>query len=502
MTVSVQTAQTIALGDGVNTTFTFSFIGAIAADIQVAYTDTAGAITVLDPSQYTITLNAAGSNQLWGIGGSVVYPLSGSPIALGTTLTMTRMLPYVQEVTVINQGAFYPQAVEEALDLLELQIQQLVNIIDTGTTGSGAGNIVGPGTSSNYGVAYFIGTNGQRLGSTLAGTAGYVLTGRGTTDPPTFQLPPGEANGILSTVVYGPGTYVLDIPEGATLAQVQLQGGGGGGEGAAGAPGSGKVAVGSGGSGGGWVQALLTASSIDGQTLTVGDFGAGGAAGDNPGANGGNTTLLTYTAFGGLGGTLGTTSSAPPVVAHSMAGATATTSSGSYRVGDASGTELTTTTSAAFGGHGGGCFSSPPTSASTCGTNSQANGPNGTGPGGGGGGGVVSGTGTSASGGNGGSGSATITYYGFLSATASAIGEATQAQEEAGILGTVYTSPRNQQWHYSALKVEGYIAADGTILQGYNIASVSHSGTGTYVITFTNAMASTSYAAVATPDQT
>lgn len=183
-------------------------------------------------------------------------------------------------------------------------------------------------------------------------------------------------------------------------------------------------------------------------------------------------------------------------------GLTSGSSLATDRPGGPSGNELTTSTSAAFGGSGGSSQLSPGTAAATCTTNAQTNGANATGFGGGGGGGVASGSGTSASGGNGSSGSATIIYYGFQSATASAVGEATQAQEEAGVLGTVYTSPRNQQWHYSALKVEGYIAADGSILQGYNIASCTRSSTGVYVITFTNAMASTSYAAVATPDQT
>ncbi len=501
MTVSVQASSELILGDGVNTSFDFSYIGAIAVDNQVTWTQSDGTITVLDPSQYTLTLNAAVPGQIWGIGGVLVFPLSGSPIPVGDTLLVQRVLPYTQETSISNQGAFYPEAVEAALDILCFEIQQLRTQIQFGTSSSSTGNVVGPGTSSNYGVAYFIGTNGQRLGSTLAGTPGYVLTGRNGTQPPNFQLPPGQANGILSVSIYPPGVYVITPPTGATLAGVTLQGGGGGGEGAAGNPGTGKVAIGSGGSGGGWLQTLVTASTLDGETLTVGDQGLGGAAGNNNGADGEDTTLLALVAEGGLGGILGLTSSSPPVNAHSMAGG-GVTGGDTSRPGGPSGNELTTSTSAAFGGSGGDSQLSPGTAAAVATTNSQTNGANAAGFGGGGGGGVVSGTGTSASGGNGSSGSTTIIWYGFQSATASAVGEATQAQQEAGVLGTVYVSPRNQQWHYSALKVEGYIAADGTVLQGYNIASCTRSSEGVYVITFSASMASTSYAAVATPDET
>src|SRR5258706_14796277 len=200
-------------------------------------------------------------------------------MAIGATLLVQRVLPYTQETSISNQGAFYPEAVEAALDIRCFEIQQLRTQIQFGTSSSSTGNVVGPGTSSNYGVAYFIGTNGQRLGSTFAGTPGYVLTGRGPTQPPNFQLPPGQSNGILQLTTYSPGTYTLDPPDGAMLGLVTLIGGGGGGEGAGGNPGAGKVAIGSGGSGAGWVQSLISSAGLGGQELGVGDFRAGGAAG-------------------------------------------------------------------------------------------------------------------------------------------------------------------------------------------------------------------------------
>lgn len=497
MTVSVQTASEYILGDGINTTFDFSYIGALAADNQVTYTDIDGNVTVLDPSVYTLTLNAAVPGQIWGIGGTLTYPLAGSPIPTGATLLVQRVLPYLQQTSISNQGNFYPEAVEAALDVLCMEIQQLYSLIQMGSSSS-SGNVTGPGSSSNYGVAYFIGTNGQRIASTAAGTAGYVLTGNGTSAAPNFQLPPGQANGIISVVTYTPGTYTLTPPDGATMALVQLQGGGGGGEGVS-SPGSGSASVGSGGSGGGWLQSLIT-SGFDGATLVVGDFGAGGPAGNNDGADGEDTTLLALVASGGLGGTLGTMGSSTfPITAHSMTGGSVTGGDVS-RPGGASGAQITTTASVVSSGSGGTSQLSPGAAAVVVTTNTSAAGITAVGFGGGGSGAAAAGTGIARAGGNGAPGTAIVTYYGYSSANSGASGEATQAQEEAGVLGTVYTSPRVQKYSDSAAKVVAVVAADGTLEFGYNVDNVVKNSTGDYTITFINAFTTTSYGAMVTLD--
>lgn len=128
MTVSTTTTVITYSGNGATTVFSFPFIGVAASDISVSYTDSAGTVTVLNPTQYTLVLNPAAPGSLWGIGGSVTYPIVGSPptpIQAGSFLSITRTLPLTQNISISNQGAFYPQAVEQALDLLELQIQQL-----------------------------------------------------------------------------------------------------------------------------------------------------------------------------------------------------------------------------------------------------------------------------------------------------------------------------------------------------------------------------------------
>ena len=128
MTVSTESSSETFLGNGATTAFSFSFIGVDADDIEVIYTDSSGTESTLSPTVYTLVLNAPAVGQLWGIGGTVTYPISGTPIQTGTQLTVNRIVPLTQTVSIANQGAFYPQAVEQALDLLELQLQQVNNV--------------------------------------------------------------------------------------------------------------------------------------------------------------------------------------------------------------------------------------------------------------------------------------------------------------------------------------------------------------------------------------
>jgi hypothetical protein len=124
-TVTSAQSSVVIGGTGSITNFTFPFIGVAPNDITVIYTDANGNQTTLTPNtQYTLTLTVPLPGAIWGLGGSVTYPLVGSPIASGTTITIARTLPYLQTVS-SNQGQAFPTAVEAALDLLSMQIQQL-----------------------------------------------------------------------------------------------------------------------------------------------------------------------------------------------------------------------------------------------------------------------------------------------------------------------------------------------------------------------------------------
>jgi hypothetical protein len=130
-TVTSAANKIIVSGNGSQTVFSFPYIGVTAADIVVTYTDALGNATVLTqgtgPTQFQIALNAVVPPSLWGVGGTVTYNPSGTPIASGTTLTIVRTLPYTQTTSLQNQASFgqYASAAEQALDTLAMQVQQL-----------------------------------------------------------------------------------------------------------------------------------------------------------------------------------------------------------------------------------------------------------------------------------------------------------------------------------------------------------------------------------------
>ena len=128
MSLSTTTNKVILQGNGTagtaGSSFSYSFIVPAIGDAVVTYTDTAGSQTILNTSQYTITgLNDAN-------GGTLTYPLTGSAIPTGATLTLERVMPYTQETVLSNQGAYYPTVVESALDYLTMLNQQLYEQIN------------------------------------------------------------------------------------------------------------------------------------------------------------------------------------------------------------------------------------------------------------------------------------------------------------------------------------------------------------------------------------
>lgn len=126
MTVTTASNKAIVAGNGATTVFAFNFIGVNADLISVTLTDSGGVETLLDPSLYTLALNPAGT-ALWGIGGTLTYPLTGGPLAAGNTLTLLRELPLTQAISLQNQTSYgqYNTAAEQAVDLLEMQLQQV-----------------------------------------------------------------------------------------------------------------------------------------------------------------------------------------------------------------------------------------------------------------------------------------------------------------------------------------------------------------------------------------
>ncbi|WP_017773851.1 glycosyl hydrolase family 28-related protein [Paraburkholderia kururiensis] len=122
MTISTTSNKAVLQGNGSTTSFPFSFIVPQQNELVVIFTDQNGTQTTLQANQYSVSgLNNAS-------GGSVSYPLSGSPIPSGTSITIMRIVPYQQLTDLINQGGYYPNVVEGALDYLTMQTQQLSEI--------------------------------------------------------------------------------------------------------------------------------------------------------------------------------------------------------------------------------------------------------------------------------------------------------------------------------------------------------------------------------------
>lgn len=118
MTLSI--TRTVKTHDGNNsaTVFPYDFFIPTEDDVQVYLYDlTALTLTLLSPATYDIS----------GIGdedfGNVTYPLSGSPLTTNDRLIIARVVPYTQDLDI--GLAFVPEALEEQLDRMEMQIQQL-----------------------------------------------------------------------------------------------------------------------------------------------------------------------------------------------------------------------------------------------------------------------------------------------------------------------------------------------------------------------------------------
>ena len=155
MTISSSNSSIQIAGNGSNRIFTFNFVADSASDLVLSSVVSGGTPTVISSNNYTVSLNAPATNQLWGIGGTVTYPSSGSALPLGSSLLIQRLLPLTQETTVQNQGNYYAQTTEIALDTIEMQIQQV-----SSRTGQLRG-IWASGIAYNYGDVVIDGGNGN-----------------------------------------------------------------------------------------------------------------------------------------------------------------------------------------------------------------------------------------------------------------------------------------------------------------------------------------------------
>lgn len=125
MTITNTTNKAVATGNGATTVWPYTFIIPELGDLQVTLVDVAsGNETIIAPVNYTVT----GLNN--PAGGTVTYPLIGSPLTSATDIVLQRLLTETQETDLQNQGAVYPADIEDALDYLTMLVQQLQDQIN------------------------------------------------------------------------------------------------------------------------------------------------------------------------------------------------------------------------------------------------------------------------------------------------------------------------------------------------------------------------------------
>lgn len=127
MTIGNQASSVTAQGNGATTSWAFQFLIPTTASCVLQVLD-----TTVDPE--TLTTIPAGSFTLSGAGvtagGTVTYPLSGSPLSSGQYLTIYRLLPLSQTASIANAGNAYPIVIENALDYQAMVSQQLQTALD------------------------------------------------------------------------------------------------------------------------------------------------------------------------------------------------------------------------------------------------------------------------------------------------------------------------------------------------------------------------------------
>lgn len=171
MTVTNTTSSITIEGDGATTTFDFNFEIPFLSDgvtpASRVFTSSAGVVTILVlNTDYSIT----GVGDSFPNGGSVSYPLVGSPLAMGFFITIQRDLPPTQPYAFPNLN-FLPQQVENALDYLVFIIQQ----ISTG------GVLLSRSTFADLPSDPLLGTGVLLLDGTVWGSGGTVVPGGGGT---------------------------------------------------------------------------------------------------------------------------------------------------------------------------------------------------------------------------------------------------------------------------------------------------------------------------------
>jgi microcystin-dependent protein len=123
MTVNTVSNKITYIANGSTTVWTFPFPGVDPSFIEISITDSLGAVVVPPANQFTVTLNPTIDPNPTSIGGSVLYPIAGSPVPSGSVVSIVRTLPAVQATSIANQSIVYPPVIEQEFDYLTMLTQ-------------------------------------------------------------------------------------------------------------------------------------------------------------------------------------------------------------------------------------------------------------------------------------------------------------------------------------------------------------------------------------------
>jgi hypothetical protein len=165
MTVPSSSNRMEYTGNGVASSFDYTFQIFADSDLQVYVLDTDGVQTELVLAT-DFTVSGAGDPD----GGSIT--LTAGALTVGYELVILREVPLTQEVDLRNQGAYYPETVETMGDRLMMGIQQLaerlgrslIKAVTGGTIDAGGARITNVG-------APFASTDAATFGSVAAAEA-------------------------------------------------------------------------------------------------------------------------------------------------------------------------------------------------------------------------------------------------------------------------------------------------------------------------------------------
>lgn len=196
MTISSTANKAILYGNGVATSWPYKFMIPKASQLSVIVTDLNGNQTQLSPTQFAVS--GLGSKN----GGTVTYPLSGTPLALGWSITILRSLQIVQQTDIVNQSGFYPDVLESAMDYQTMTQQQLAEQ----QTRSIAFPVVDDQTAIN---AVLPAAAARATRPLIFDATGNVVTGQQAYQEPQTLLDSAKstAEGLVAGVAGGYGYY-------------------------------------------------------------------------------------------------------------------------------------------------------------------------------------------------------------------------------------------------------------------------------------------------------